>query len=457
MRRIQLPASLNNVLFCPLSRAGSCRRIALLSLSLISLLVSVPATQAQSQTDGSIYSRFGLGQREAYNSPKSQAMGGGGFALRSIDFSNHANPASLSDQIFARFAGGFTLQGLTETAENADVSRLRSGYLNALQISFPLITNRLGFGFSFEPYTRVNYRVDTAGSLVVDPDEGTSESYLTSFRGNGGIQRISGGLGLAVGSRLHVGIRTDFLFGHVEETQQTDFQNIQLRDGNVTSSTRLRGTTGTLGLRYVIRNVTGNQDALSIGAVYTLPVALSGKRIHTMGEGETTDTLGTPVKGSVDLPMAFGFGVAYQPNSRWTLIADVLYEEWSAFKSELDFPGYSVGSSAGFSDRVRLSAGVEFYPGARSSFSTFFQRLALRMGAYSDKSYVSPDADREIKSFGITGGLSLPSLIGGTSLDINVDVGRRGTTDFGLIRDKFVRLGISFNFGERWFDRAKLR
>jgi len=254
-----------------------------------------------------------------------------------------------------------------------------------------------------------------------------------------------------------VGIRTDILFGHVEETQQTDFQNIQLRDGNITSSTRLRGATGTLGVRYVLRNLIGNQDALSIAAVYTLPVSLSGVRIHTMGEGETKDSLGAAVKGSTELPMAFGFGLAYQPNSTWTFVADVLYEEWSAFESEYDYPGYNVGNSEGFSDRVRMSAGVEFYPGARSSFSTFFQRIALRAGAYTDKSYVSPDVDHEIKSFGITGGLSLPSVIGGTSLDINVDVGRRGTTDYGLIRDKFVRLGISFNFGERWFDRAKLR
>lgn len=431
------------------------RQIHLL-LTVLLLFVSVPSSHAQSQIDGSIYSRFALGQREAYHSAKSRAMGGGGFALRSIDFTNHANPASLSDQIFTRFSGGFTLQGLTETAENADESRLRSGYLNALQISFPLITNRLGFGFSFEPFTRVNYRVDTVGSLVVDPDEGTPESYITSFHGNGGIQRMSGGLGLAVGSRLHIGIRTDLLFGHVEEIQQIDFQNIRLSDGNITSSTRLRGTTGTLGLRYVIRNVIGNQDVLSIGAAYTLPVSLSGKRVHTRGEGERRDTLGTSVKGSVDLPMAFGFGMAYQPNPMWTFIADVLYEEWSTFKSEFDFPGYSVGNSAGFSDRVRVSAGVEFYPGARSSSSTFFQRVALRIGAYTDKSYVSPDPDHEINSFGVTGGLSLPSVVGGTSLDINLDVGRRGTTDYGLIRDKFVRLGISFNFGERWFDRAKL-
>ena len=95
------------------------RRTLLLNLALFLALTSAAPFSAlgQSKSDGSIYSRFGLGQREAYFSPKSQAMGGGGFALRSIDFTNHANPASLSDQLVTRLAGGFTVQGIVEGLE----------------------------------------------------------------------------------------------------------------------------------------------------------------------------------------------------------------------------------------------------------------------------------------------------------------------------------------------------
>ena len=91
--------------------------------ALIVLSLLVPAAAAQSQTDGSIYSRFGLGQREFYNSPRAQAMGGGGLALRSVNFTNHANPASLSDQVFTRFAGGLTFEGITESADGFETSR----------------------------------------------------------------------------------------------------------------------------------------------------------------------------------------------------------------------------------------------------------------------------------------------------------------------------------------------
>ncbi|MCH8122420.1 MAG: hypothetical protein IH853_04790 [Bacteroidetes bacterium] len=424
---------------------------------LVLMVALAPTVSAQGLTGGSIYSRFGIGQRESYSSPRAQAMGGGGLALRSVTFTNHANPASLSDQILTRFAGGLTYESLTESATGAKESRLASGYLNALQLSFPLKSRKLGIGISFEPYSRVSYRVDNAGIASIDPENESQESFVTSHTGNGGIQKISGGLGAALTPDLSIGIRADFLFGILEEKQQTDFQNVNLRDGNLASSTRLRGLTGTLGIRYVLSTLFSDQDALSLGATYTLPVSLAGERVFTIGQGESTDTLGTSVNGDVHLPWALGFGVAYQPNSIWTVVADIQYENWSAFESDLPLPGYVVGDTRGFSDRVRISAGGEVYPFARRSLNLFLQRVAFRLGGYIDQSYVTPDINQEIKAYGVTGGVSIPGITGGTSLDMHIDIGRRGTTDNGLIRDKFVRFGINVNFGDLWFDRARLR
>jgi hypothetical protein len=122
----------------------------------------------------------------------------------------------------------------------------------------------------------------------------------------------------------------------------------------------------------------------------------------------------------------------------------------------LPLPGYIVGVTDGFQNRTRISGGIEFFPGATETIPNFFDRLVFRLGAYSDPSYVSPDPDHTIRSYGFTGGISIPSRSIGTSIDINLEVGRRGTTDYGLINDNFVRLGVNLNFGERWFDRARL-
>jgi len=82
--------------------------------------------------------------------------------------------------------------------------------------------------------------------------------------------------------------------------------------------------------------------------------------------------------------------------------------------------------------------------------------MAYRAGIYTDASYVSPDPSERIRSVGVTAGLSIPTAIPGTTIDLNIDVGRRGTTSNGLVEDRYFRFGLNINFGERWFDRIPL-
>ncbi len=101
---------------------------------------------AQNSNDGSVYSRFGLGQRHTFMSAKSQAMGGGGYALSSSLYPNPLNPASLPDQILTRFAGGLSYESITTSADGFTSGRLASGSLSGVHMTFPLLASRLGLG-----------------------------------------------------------------------------------------------------------------------------------------------------------------------------------------------------------------------------------------------------------------------------------------------------------------------
>ena len=419
--------------------------------------VTTQTAIAQSLTDGSIYSRFGLGDRSSFFSSKSQGMGGGGVAFGSINYVNFANPASFGDMIFTRFSAGINYETVTESADNEDSSKLASGYLNAIQFAFPLKPNKFGFGLSFTPFTRVSYRVDSHGTIVSDPEDGTQEPFITSFRGNGGLHKLSAGLGYRIGNSLGIGASADFVFGIIEETQRTTFESIRFVDSHIVKSTRLSGLSATLGIRFSRPRLFGANDAFSVGATFSVPTTLSAHRVFTVGESEAVDTLKTNLKGNVDLPKSIGVGIAYQPNRHWTIVADIFFEEWSAFKSDLAFPGYAPGGAGAFDDRLRFSGGAEFFPSARDQFSGFFRAMTFRLGFYADRSYVSPEPSTKINSIGVTGGISVPTLIPGTRIDMNLDVGRRGTTDNGLIEDRYIRFGVSLNFGERWFIQRKLR
>ncbi|MEM1271824.1 MAG: hypothetical protein AAGI08_17375, partial [Bacteroidota bacterium] len=73
------------------------------------LLVVVLALPAAAQLDnnGTIYSRFGLGQRMLALSPQAASMGGADVSLFSTSYLSATNPANWSDQFYTRFTGGF--------------------------------------------------------------------------------------------------------------------------------------------------------------------------------------------------------------------------------------------------------------------------------------------------------------------------------------------------------------
>lgn len=426
----------------------------ILLLGIILLGSTMPAL-GQSLSDGSIYSRFGIGQRESFVSSQSQAMGGGGFALGSFRYANLANPAGLSDQFFTRVNGGMVIDRLIASEDGVADSKLTSGQFNAVHGSFPLLTRKLGVALGFSPFTRINYRVDQSTTVVSDPETGEETPLITSYKGNGGLHKLSASAGYALNDKLSIGATAAYIFGILEDTQRTTFENINFDDANVVTSTRLGGFSPTLGIRFHDQDSFLGEKPFGFGAAVTLPTALSGDRIVSLDREATSDTLRAATSGSVDLPVQLVAGLMYRPAPDWTVVADIQYEDWTSFSSDFSLPGVNSDLNT-LDNRSRFSAGVEYWPGSRQPFGSYFVRMAYRAGVYSDESYVSPDPSERIRSVGITGGLSLPTAIPGTTIDLNIDVGRRGTTSNGLVKDRYFRFGLNINFGERWFDRIPL-
>ena len=422
---------------------------------LVMLFAFSSDVQAQSQNDGSIYSRFGLGERVTFFSSKSQAMGGGGYALSSTQYANLSNPASLSDQFFTRFSGGLRYESVSAQQSGQPGGTLASGSLSGVNFSFPIKANQTGVGVSFSPYTAVNYRVDAESSVVSDPESGDAIPFVTSYKGNGGLYKMSAAVGHRASDALSVGASFDIVFGLLEQNQQTLFNSVSFVDRSVSQSTRMGGWTGSAGFKYVIPGFPDGKGMVVAGTI-RLPKTLAATRTQSLVDSQDRDTLGTELKGDVQLPLQAGIGIAYQPEPRWTLIADMTYEAFSSFESDFDFPGYATTAASNLSDRTRISAGAEYWPAARRPFAPWRARIAYRLGLYTEQSYISPDLKENIGSLGVTGGLSIPSLIPGTTIDFNLDVGRRGTTSNGLVRDRYIRFGLNINFGERWFERLPL-
>ncbi|MGB0649525.1 MAG: OmpP1/FadL family transporter [Rhodothermales bacterium] len=430
------------------------RSVVVLAGMLLAILTA-DLSFAQNSNDGSVYTRFGLGQRQTWLSAKGQAMGGGGLALSSSLYANPQNPASLSDQILTRFAGGLTYESITTEADGFDPGTLASGMLSGVHLTFPLRINKLGLGFSMSPYTRVSYRIQDLGAVAPDPSSQETSALIKEFNGNGGLYQLSSGVGYRLSPRLSAGASLNFIFGILEEARSTFFNDARFVDRTVRESTRLRGASATLGARFIVPGLPEGMG-LVVASTFTLPTTLDGERSYALTTSVGRDTLGTTTNGDISLPMGFSAGIAFQPERRWTVLADVTWEEWSSLESDFSLPGVPLTGTNTLSDRLRVSSGLEFWPGSGRPFASYRSMIAYRVGAYTDRAYASPLANETIRSVGITGGLSIPSLIPGTTIDLNVDVGQRGQTGNGLVKDRYLRFGLNINFGERWFDRLPL-
>lgn len=426
------------------------RRGVFLCLFCVILIVDVAA---QSEAQGTIYSRYGLGERLGMSSSRSQGMAGGGLAFRSINGTNYGNPATLSDLIFARFTAGFVRNNTVESAEGFEDSKLASGYLNAVQLSFPLRSRKVGFGISSSPYTRIAYRVDEGGTFESEPGAGDTIPYGVTFNGNGGLQKVSAGLGFAPSTSFSIGASADLLFGLLENVQTTNFISPAFDDGVVAETTRLSGLTGTFGIWYRQTGFLTTAKGFSAGAIVTLPASLKGERVVSSGRSGAADTLATIDVNDVQLPLSGTVSVAYQQSVRMKFALDLLYEGWGSVTSDVSFPGQD--GDGEYIDRYRFSAGFEY--GGGPSSDAYIRRVLFRFGLYLDNSYVTPQVGTKIKTMGFTTGVSMPTLVLGTTLDINIDVGQTGTTDNGLIRDRYFKFAVNLNFAERWFNNPKLR
>jgi len=422
----------------------------------ITLLVAPPVVAQGTGTSGSIYSRFGLGERVEFPSSQGAMMGGAGVAIRSSAYSNLTNPALWSDGNLVRLSFGAEVQGLRAEDASGDQSRLTAGHVSGFQVTVPLYQDRLGVSASLRPYTRSNYRVVRLGTLIEPDFPADTVDYRVNLEGDGGLQEAQLGFGARVAPWLAVGVSGRALFGIVEQRQRTEYlPPAGFGETTVAQRTRMWGFGGTVGAVGTATGVLGRNDVLSIGAALTLPTSLSARRVTILGATLDQDTLRTERSGEATIPLALNAGVGYMPNARWHLAADVRYEPWTNFESDFAFTGYNPATATNeLRDRLRIGGGAQFTPAGTDRNAPYLARTAYRFGAYYDQGYFSP-RNQDISTIALTGGVSLPGLLPGARFDLGFEAGTRGTTNEGLVQDLFLKGTATINFGERWFIRRQ--
>jgi hypothetical protein len=427
-------------------------------ITLLLLAFSVaPVAEAQvTRNYGTIYSRFGLGEPQQFSSSQAVMMGATGVGLRSGVYAGLANPALWSDLQLVHLTFGAEVQGLRAEDATGASTDLFGSNLTGLQVSLPLYEQRVGVTLALRPYTRVNYAAARDGILLA-PDLGRDTVlFRVNLEGDGGLYQTLLGIGWRLNERVSIGVNGHLLFGLIEDRQRTTYTtSTTIPETILATRTRMWGVGATVGAVGSAPELFRAGDILNVGAAVTLPTRLDARRDRVTGRSLDVDTLAAQVRGEVIVPLRAAVGFSYVPTPIVTIATDVLYEPWGTFESDLGFGGYQPEAGVDvLRNRLRVGGGIQVTPAGLDRAAPYLARASYRLGAYSDRAFYSPE-DQNISATALTGGVSFPGLLPAARFDLGFEVGTRGTTEAGLVRDLFLKGTATLNFGERWFVRRR--
>lgn len=403
------------------------------------------------------YSIFAIGDLMNQGSAYNAGMGGVGIATRNKRYINYLNPASVTARDTLSFMADMSLHQANKVFAQNDMKTVNNTFnISSLALSFPVYKSS-AMMFGLAPYSSTGY-----GCYLSDEDpqmiEDTGGLYYSST-GQGSLFQVFGAFGVTFWNRLSLGVQVNEYVGNIAKSNKLDFINSAFSDISSGSNLILRGTSGKFGLQY--EQPLGNNLTLGVGATYKLGSRMRGySQDYQFAVGAVqTDTLRFSVdtlakSHHVNFADEIAIGISLNSNDRWRAEIDYTRSDWTN-TGVTTATGFAVNGQSKFTATCSesLRAGFEIVPN-RNDIRYFYRRCAYRLGAYREKSYYLMDGNN-VSSMGITVGGTIPVFRYYNGVTWAVDLGQRGTSAQNMIRERYVKFTIGFNFFDYWFQKAR--
>lgn len=426
-------------------RLDKLRKVTLLIIAII-FGISI---YAQTGID-SPYSRFGVGTLGT-KSPHAaqQAMGGIGNAIGTNRYVNHANPASYMrfDSLSFLFNAGMNLSAATyrtttqtETGNYAQLSYFSAG--------FP-ITRWWKMGVGLIPYSRIGFNVGSPGITEQDL------IFNKAYEGSGGLNQLYFGSAFKLHKNLSLGVNANYVFGRNTLSSLLYFPG-STYIANTKVESRLLASDFIFDYGLLYNAKISDQTTLSLGLVYGQKINLNVEREYLVQsqfggiDGSVAYVLDTIFyaevqKGKLLLPPKAGFGVALEKSGRYMAGMDFNWQNWENYQL--------LGNSDSLINSWNIAAGGHFIP-KHTTISPYWKKVTYRAGTRYNQTYLKING-QPINEFGISFGVGLPLPRSFTTVDLSLEVGRRGTTASNLINETFVNFTLGVSIYERWFVKRR--
>jgi hypothetical protein len=399
------------------------------------------------------YTMYGVGELHTPGTVAQRSMGGVGVAMQSNLVHNPLNPAALGNMMQQSFIFNFGLEGQNFYAKQGDAkTSFNSFNVRDIAIQFP-ITKRLAMSASVTPYSSVGYRILTEEK---NPDVLADIGYVDYYyTGEGSITEAKLAMGWEPFKRFYIGASAMFYVDDIDRFNTTRITALTAGQGTFSSASKLNNLSasrimGNVGVQYHI--IMKPKAALTVGAVYDFGGELKAKTKEFISSNNVFSDTVSMKKGvsPIALPRSISAGL-YFHSPKVVAGFDYVYQDWES-KNE-----YDEVNKVGYTNTHTYKLGVQFTPN-RGDVRRVLNRWSYRMGARYGQSYMTFYGTK-LPEVALTLGVGIPiKLFGTSSIDVGVELGRRGTLSNGLIRDNYFKISLGMSmFGEDyWFSRYKI-
>jgi len=271
------------------------------------------------------------------------------------------------------------------------------------------------------------------------------------YSGDGGLSKVYFGSAYQISNEFSVGINASYLFGGLNRRKKVIFDDASFLHSRSNSKINLKGYYYEVGLLYK-KNLTENRE-VSFGITANNNSEIRAKKGELVETFEYSGVFELPKDtfenttewGYVTLPQYISVGLTYREGKKWLLVADYSLQNWA------DYTLFD--ESDNLSNSMRMSGGMEYTP-EYNSVTTYYKRMQYRLGASYSNTPLQFDGN-QLTEKSISFGFGIPVKKSRTQYDVSVILGQRGTTENNLIKEQFVKFGLSVSYDGIWFVKRK--
>ena len=383
------------------------------------------------------YSFFGIGEIKFKGTVENRSMGGLNVYSDSIHL-NLQNPASVANLRLVNFTSGGSYKYVKQETET-DSQFASATTLDYLAMGIPM--GKFGASFGILPYTSVGYKL-----------ESITDSTDTQYTGTGGMNKVFLALGYQVTPKFNIGIDANYNFGNVERKSIVTEEGLLLGTREYVKSDLL-GFNFNFGAEYKTMISEGLQlttsatyspatkfEVQGVRNITSVLISTAGVVIPIDDREERLDDV------EITFPSQLTLGAGIGSPKRWFIGGQYT----NAKTSNYNDPTLNFGTVECV-DANKYRIGGFFIP-RYSSLTSYWYRTTYRLGVRYEETGINLRGEN-INEYGISFGVGLPMGRLFSNVNIGFELGSKGTTKNGLVKENFFNTFISLSLNDRWFEK----